>query len=192
MLRHAIRVGRATALPLIAMSALACQSPTSADDTIDYDDVVDVTSSPDPIIAETSTDGRTYRVTRNEQPDEIRTFDWHAVFTVTVVFNQDALDNDVDLDFPIRLTASSLAVKQAAGGVVTPPPSGGEAERYEYAPLSASGNMFSGVNAPVSLTFEIWYDLPSLRKEAVVTVTFAFQDDDGKTFQKVEDIRVAP
>lgn len=192
MLRDAIRVARAVALPLIAMSALACQNPTSADDVVDYDDVVDVAATPDPIIATESTDGRTYRVQRNEQPDEIRTFDWHAVFTVNIVFNQDALDDDVDLDFPVRLTATSFVVKQAAGGVVTPPPSGADQERYEYAPLSASGNMFSNVNVPINMTFETWYDLPSLRREAVVTATFSFQDDDGKTFQKVEDIRVAP
>jgi hypothetical protein len=192
MLRHVIRAARLVALPLIATSALACQSPTSADDTVDYDDVVDVTASPDPIIATESTDGRTYRVQRNEQPDEIRTFDWHAVFSLNVVFNQDALDDDVDLDFPIRLAATALVVKQAAGGVITPPPSGGEAERYEYAPLSGSGNMFTAVNAPVNMTLEVWYDLPSLRKEAVVTVTFSFQDDDGKTFQKSVDVRVAP
>jgi hypothetical protein len=38
----------------------------------------------------------------------------------------------------------------------------------------------------------MWYDLPSLRKEAVITVTFSFEDDDGKTFQKTADFRVAP
>jgi hypothetical protein len=38
----------------------------------------------------------------------------------------------------------------------------------------------------------VWYDLPSLRKEAVVVVTFSFTDNDGTVFQKVRQITVAP
>jgi hypothetical protein len=191
MLRRVMRVAGVTALTLAALSSSACQSPTDADEVVDYEDVIDVQVSPDPISAAESTDGRTYRVERNEQPDEIRTFDWHAIFSVTVNFNQDALDDDVDIDFPVRLTSTSLAVKQAAGGVVTPP-TGGEIEHYDFAPLNATGNVFSAVNTPITLSLEVWYDLPSLRREAVVTLTFSFQDDDGVTFQRVYDVNVAP
>ena len=35
-------------------------------------------------------------------------------------------------------------------------------------------------------------DLPSLRKEALVTVTMSFQDTDGQAFSKSYDVRVAP
>jgi hypothetical protein len=51
-----------------------------------------------------------------------------------------------------------------------------------------------GCALPVQLQSSrcMWYDLPSLRKEAVITVTFSFEDDDGKTFQKTADFRVAP
>ena len=58
--------------------------------------------------------------------------------------------------------------------------------------LSASGNQFAGTNAPITLNFEVWYDLPSLRKEAVVQVAASFVDNDGTTFQKTVDIKVAP
>ncbi len=191
MLRSVIRVAGVVALALVAMVSLACQSPTDADDVVDYDDVIEVQASPDPISAEPNTDGRTYRVPRNNLPDEILPFDWHAVFSVRIRFNQNALDDDVDVDFPVRLTATTLVVKQAAGGVITPP-TGSDTEHYDFAPVNASGNTFGAVNNPISMTLEVWYDLPSLRKEAVVTLTFTFQDDDGATFQKAADIRVNP
>lgn len=191
MLRSVMRVAGVAALAVVPLVSLACQSPTDADDVVDYDDVIEVTASPDPINAEPNTDGRTYRVPRNNLPDDILPFDWHAVFSVSVNFNQNALDDDVDVDFPVRLTSTTLVVKQAAGGVITPP-TGSDTEHYDFAPLNASGNTFGAVNNPINMTLEVWYDLPSLRKEAVVTLTFTFQDDDGATFQKSQDIRVAP
>lgn len=179
---------------MLTMTAASwgCQSPTAASDSINYDDVVVATATPDPVIANTDTGGRTYRVVRgNNQPDEILTYDWHTVFSMTVSFNGDALDKDVDVAFPVKLTSTTLAVKQASGGIVTPP-TGTETEKYEFVTLSATGNQFGGIDSPIALTFEVWYDLPSLRKEAVVSVTFTFLDDDGAAFQKVADVRIAP
>ena len=42
------------------------------------------------------------------------------------------------------------------------------------------------------MTFDVWYDLPSLRKEAVITVTVNFKDDDGVTFSKQIKVNVNP
>ena len=169
-----------------------CQKPTDPSDVIDFDEVVDVTVTPNPIQADTQTGGRTYRVVRgNNQPDDILPYDWHTVFSATVTFNDKANDDDVDITFPVRLTATTLTVKQAVGGIITPP-SGSDVEKYEFTPLSATGNQFAGVATPISLAFELWYDLPNLRKEAVVTLSFAFVDDEGVTFQKVMDVNVAP
>ena len=177
---------------IAALTAMGCQSPTDPDDVVAYSEIVDVTSAPDPILADTLTGGRTYRVVRgNNQPDDILAYDWHALFSTTLTFNADANDNDVDVDFPVRITATSVVVKQASGGIVTPP-SGSETEKSEYVIQSVSTNLISAINAPVTTTFEIWYDLPSLRKEAVVTVAFTFVDDDNTTFQKTVDLRVAP
>jgi hypothetical protein len=89
------------------------------------------------------------------------------------------------------VVATTLTIKQATGGIVTPP-SGSDSEKFEFVTLSASGNQFSGINTPITLTFEAWYDLPSLRKEAVVQVAASFVDNDGATFQKTVDIKVAP
>ena len=72
------------------------------------------------------------------------------------------------------------------------PPSGSDSEKFEFVTLSASGNQFHGINTPITLSFEAWYDLPSLRKEAIVQVSASFVDNDGSTFQKVVDIKVAP
>ena len=182
----------ATALAIGGAAAAGCQRPTDPDDVVEWDDVVTVTAAPDPIAADTLTGGRTYRVVRgNNQPDEILPYDWHAVFSATVNLTNLATDEDVDLDFPVRITSTTLAVKQASGGIITPP-TGGEVEKYDYITLGATGNQMAAVNSPVTLTFEVWYDLPSLRKEAVVTVTFAFVDNDGTTFQRSADLRVAP
>src|SRR5687768_18140653 len=56
-----------------------CQKPTDPSDVIDFDEVVDVTVTPNPIQADTQTGGRTYRVVRgNNQPDDILPYDWHT------------------------------------------------------------------------------------------------------------------
>lgn len=188
MIRAIARIG----LLAGSLSAIGCQSPTNPDEVIEYDEVVDVTGSPDPIVADASTGGRIYRVVRgNNQPDDILPYDWHAIFSTTVVFNNNATDEDVDLDFPVRITATTLTVKQASAGIVTPP-AGSDKEYFDFITLSATGNQFSGTNSPIALTFEVWYDLPSLRKEAVITVALSFLDNDGASFQKTVDLRVAP
>jgi hypothetical protein len=188
MIRWRGRIGILT----LAVSAVGCQSPTNPDDVIQYDEVVDVAGSPDPILADTSASGRTYRVVRgNNQPDEILQYDWHAVFSTNVVLNSKAADKDVDIDFPVRITATTLTVKQASGGIITPP-TGSEKEYFEFVTLNATGNQIAATGSPIVLTFEVWYDLPSLRKEAVITVAFSFVDNDGTTFQKTADLRVAP
>jgi hypothetical protein len=175
-----------------AVCAAGCQSPTDPSDRISYDEAVDIASNPDPISADTQTGGRTYRVIRgNNQPDEILAYDWHTVFSANVTMNANANDDDLDVDWPVKITATTLTVKQAVGGIITPP-TGSESEKFEFVTLSASGNSMSGPNVPIGLAFEVWYDLPSLRKEAVVQLAVSFTDNDGTTWAKTVDLRVAP
>jgi hypothetical protein len=177
---------------VIALLAGACQSPTDPDDVIDYDEVLDAAVSPEPILADSDTGGRTYRVVRgNNQPDDILSYDWHATFAITLTFNSNANDSDVDIDFPVRITATTVSVKQASGGIITPP-SGTDTEKSEFVIVGTSSNQLTGIGNPTTTTFEIWYDLPSLRKEAVVVVTFSLTDNDGTVFQKERQITVAP
>ena len=183
---------RLSALLITALSIAGCQNPTEPGDNIDYSEALDISVNPDPIEADSSTGGKTYRVVRgNNQPDEILPYDWHAVFSSTLTLNNNATDEDLDLDFPVRISGATLTVKQATGGIITPP-SGTDKESFEYVPLAASGNQLAGVGSAVTMTFEIWYDLPSLRKESVVTLSYALVDTDGAGFQRTVDFRVAP
>lgn len=187
--------GRNTIIvPAIAtvLALPGCQNPNDPSDTVDYSEALEITVTPNPIEADTSTGGKTYRVVRgNNQPDELLPYDWHAVFTSTLVLNANANNEDLDLDFPIRVSGATLAVKQATGGIITPP-SGSDTEKFEYVPLNASSNQFPGVGSPITLSFEVWYDLPSLRKECVVTLTYSLVDNDGTSFQRSVDFTVAP
>jgi hypothetical protein len=194
MIRRRSRNVDALALVLttgISMAA-ACQNPNDPSDTVDYSEAIDITVSPDPIVADNQTGGKLFRVVRgNNQPDELLPYDWHAVFSSTLILNNNATSEDLDLDFPVRITGATVAVKQATGGIITPP-SGSDREYFEYVPLSATGNQFGAVGNPVTLEFEVWYDLPSLRKESVVTLTYSFVDNDGTGFQRAVDFKVAP
>jgi len=187
-----LRYAGVAAMLVCAVMVSGCQKPTDPDDTVRVDEAVDVASVPDPIVADTATGGRTYRVVRgNNQPDDILPYDWHALFSSTILFNSKATDKDLDIDFPVKLSSTTLAVKQASAGIITPP-TGSDKEYYDFVTLGASSNQVTGVNAPITLTFEVWYDLPSLRKEAVITATFTFVDDDGTSFQRAVDFKVAP
>ena len=169
----------------------ACQSPTDPDDTPSVDDFLETSVSPNPAIAGESTDGRTYRVVRgNNQPDEILRYDWKTSFSVTARLNDKADDEDY-LTFPVNLTSATVTVKQASGGIVTPP-TGGEIEHSEFVVTRSTSNLFAAVNTSNTFDFDVWYDLPSLRKEALITVTLTFTDDDGVTFTKTVDVPVAP
>ncbi len=180
-----------SALLLMSTAILAgCQSPTSPDDTLEVDDFLEISLTPDPANAQESTDGKTYRVVRgNNQPDDILLFDWKTTFTLTLMLNGRADDKDT-LAFPVDITSVTLSVKQASGGIVTPP-AAGETEHYSYV-TQASANRFVVVNQSISITFDVWYDLPSLRKEALVSVAITFKDNEGQTFSKTYDVRVAP
>ena len=180
------------ALLLLTLPAGACQSPTNASDTIDVDDVVEVVVTPAHAVALASTDGRTYRVVRgNNQPDDVLVFDWVTTFAITLKINSNATDSDVDLTFPIAVTSVTPKVQQATGGIVTPP-TGGEVEHYESVLAASTGTQVDAINGSVTLTFQAWYDLPSLRREALITESVGFKDADGKTFTKSVDVIVDP
>ena len=71
------------------------------------------------------------------------------------------------------------------------PPSKKMPMRCETAP-STPRMPITAINTPISTTFEVWYDLPSLRREAVVTIRYAFLDKDNTSFTKSVDFNVAP
>jgi hypothetical protein len=166
-----------------------CQSPSDTDETLDVDDFVDSSVTPDPASAQVAGD-RTYRVVRgNNQPDDILAYDWKSSFAVTLTINGNALDDDIDLEFPVEITSATVKIQQASGGIVTPP-TGGDTEHYESVITQSTTNKFNAANSSATMNFDVWYDLPSLKSEALATVTISFKDDDGQTFSKEVTVRI--
>lgn len=175
-------------LALCAAVALgACQSPSDPNQTFD---LLDVAISPDPAPSDGPT-GRFYTVEKEDEPDELREYDWHATFTLTVRLTEDANDENVGLDLPLDVTSATVQVQQASGGIVTPP-TGTEKERYDFVITSSSSNRFTAVGSTVTMTFDVWYDLPNLRREALASVTLGFADDGTYRFTEVVPVKIAP
>ena len=182
----------AVALYASAAMATSCQSPTSASDTVNVNDYVTAVTTPSTALAVYTTDGRTYRVVRgNNQPDEVLPFKYTTTFAITLTVTSKATDKSVDLTFPLTITAATGKVQQASGGIVTPP-TGGEVEHYDSVILGTSSSTIGAVNGAVTMTFQVWYTLPNARKEALVTESVSFKDNDGKTFARSVDVVVAP
>lgn len=173
-----------------ALGANACQSPSDTDDSLDVDDFVDSSVSPDPATGAVCTDGRTYRVVRgNNQPDDILAYDWKSSFAVTVTLNSNANDDDIDIEWPVEISSASVKIQQASNGIVNPP-TGSDTEHYESVITATSTNKFTAANQSATIWFDVWYDLPSLKSEALATVTVTFVDDDGVSFSKNVDVRI--
>jgi hypothetical protein len=181
------------ALAAIAAGAViltGCQRPTEASDPTSVDDFVDA-SAPSAVNAATSTDGRTYRVARNNESDLIVPYQFKTSFAVMLTLNGNASDSKYDLTFPVTLTQVTVKVNQASGGIVTPPTTG-DPERSDYVVTQASGNKFASANTSITMNVDVWYTMPSQQKEALITVTFNLIDTDGKAFAKTATINVSP
>jgi hypothetical protein len=160
---------------LLAAAFTGCDAPTESTSL-----EVNLTASPDPAQPTAST-GVTYKVEgQDDEPDEIRAYPWKTSFVVTI---QETGGLAVDI------TAVTLKVQQASGGIVIAP-SGGEVEYFKFN-SSASGNRVTA-NGSASVGFEVWYDLPNEGREALVTVTLGFKDDDDRTYSDAIAVKVAP
>ncbi len=172
--RPSRNAGRALVV-LLASGLTGCDAPTESTSL-----EVTLTASPDPAQPQAST-GVTYKiVSTDDDPDEIRTYPWKTSFVVNI---QETGGLAVDI------TAVTLKVQQASGGIVITP-SGGEVEYYQFN-SSASGNRV-GANGSASVGFEVWYDLPNKGREALVTVSLGFQDDDDRQYSDSVGVKVAP
>jgi hypothetical protein len=185
---HSIRL--AAVIAFAVAFASGCQSPTDPDDPIAVDEFTDVSVAPEPVVADTSADNKTYTVLVNDVT-ETRVYDWKARFSMTVRVNDKAADDSLDLTFPIDLTAATFKVDQATGGIRNPPASG-EVEHYEANIVQSTGNRYAAVNTAQTLDMELWYDLPNLRKEGIIVASLSFKDAEGKTFTRSYEVRIAP
>lgn len=170
------RTATAALVALLASGLTGCDAPTESTSL-----EVTLTASPDPAPPTAST-GVTYKVpsTTDGEPDEIRTYPWRTSFVVNITETG---------GLAVDITAVTLKVQQASGGIVIAP-SGGEVEYYRFN-SSASGNRVTA-NGSASVGFEVWYDLPNKGREALVTVTLGFKDDDDNQFSDVIAVKVAP
>jgi hypothetical protein len=141
---------------------------------------VTLTSVPDPAVPQAAS-GVTYTIKGDDtHPDQVIAYPWRTTFTVNIVETG---------GLAVDITAVNASVKQASGGIVITP-SGGAVEYYQYN-SSASGNHI-GARGSAAVGFEVYYDLPNKGREALVTVSFSFVDDDGNTFTRTLGVKVAP
>lgn len=163
-------------LPLLAAAWLgACSSPTSSTPTLD----VTLTPTPDPTVADGPT-GVQYKVTNADGSYSYYEYDYRASFTVTIQENAGmALD----------ITALNAVVQQATGGIVVTP-SGGDQVYYKFTSSAPTNHI--NAKGSASVGFDVWYDLPSGGKEALVTVSFTFQDSDNNVYSQTAQEKIAP
>jgi hypothetical protein len=165
-----------TLLALVGAACLpACSSPTTSSATLD----VTLTSNPDPATASGPT-GVQYRVTNADSTVSIYDYDYRTSFSVTIKENAGtALD----------ITAIDLRVQQATGGIVITP-SGGDQIYYKFNSAAVTNRI--NANGSAEIGFDAWYDLPNGGKEALVTIGFSFEDDDGNSYSDTLQVKVAP
>jgi hypothetical protein len=167
-------------LPLAAVAWLGgCSSPTESDPEFD----VTLTVDPDPANAGGPT-GVLYKVTNPDDSVSYYEYDWRTTFTVRIQENAGmALD----------ITQLNATVQQATGGIVIPP-SGGDSVYYKFTSTAAVNHINASGAADVG--FDVFYDLPNLKREALITVSFTFkytdEDDNEYTYAKTLDVKVAP
>jgi hypothetical protein len=167
-------------LPLAATFGLSgCNSPTSADPDFD----VTLTADPDPANASGPT-GVMYKVLNPDDSVSYYEYDWRTYFTVTIQENAGlALD----------VTQLNATVQQATGGIVIPP-SGGDSVYYKFTSNAVVNHINAKGTAVVG--FDVFYDLPNLKREALITVSFTYKytDSDGTeyTYSETLDVKVAP
>ena len=93
----------------------------------------------------------------------------------------------------LDITAMNLTVQQATGGIVITP-SGGDQVYFKFNSSAVTNHVNKNGSADVG--FDVWYDLPSGGKEALITVAFTFsytdEDDNEYTYSKSLPVKVAP
>jgi hypothetical protein len=122
--------------------------------------------------------GKTYTILGDDtHPDKVITYPWKTSFTVSIEETA-GVGRDI--------TAVSVKVQQASGGIVIMPTSG--TEYYDYT-SHASGNRIEAKGTG-TVGFDVWYDLPNKGREALVTVTFSFLDDNSSSFSESTSVKV--
>ena len=169
------RVTMAVLLATLPWALVGCDETTESDSS----EEATFTFSPDPAVAAESTDGRTYTILGDDtHADQVIKYPWKTRFTVTME-ETGGVGRDI--------TSMSIRVQQASAGVVITP-TNSEVERYDYQ-SQTNGNRLEA-KGKTSVTFDVWYDLPNDGREALITVTFSYIDDDDLSFSESAQVQV--
>lgn len=176
------------ALTAAALTLAGCQSPTAASTTTNCGNngstcVITFTMSPSPTSAfDATSQGVTYVLTHNNAPDTNQVFPWETQFTLNMKNTQAT---------GVKITAVTVRVQQASSGIVITPTTS-DVEHYTFNSQPANGSSRIEGNSTNALNFSVWYVLPNLGKEALITVSLSFQDDNNVSLSGVETDNVAP
>jgi hypothetical protein len=159
---------------LVLLGFAACDAPTESK-TLD----LDLTCDPNPITAVES-HGVTYTITNADDTVSRYEYPWLASFTINIK-EQGGMS--------LQMTSVNVKVEQASGGIVITP-SGGDVERYKFN-FSASDNQLPS-HGTMSVGFNTWYQLPNQGREANITASMSFKDEDEYVYSTSKMCRVAP
>jgi hypothetical protein len=166
-------------LMILAVVLVSCIGVTACDQsTATTSSAATFTVVPATATAVESTD-RTYTITGDStHPDRTVTYPWKTNFTVTITETAGVGRN---------IAQVALRVQQASGGIVITP-TGSDIEHYDYT-SHASGNRIEAKGS-ASVSFDVWYDLPNKGREALITVSFSFTDDNSSSFSETTSVKV--
>jgi hypothetical protein len=127
-----------------------------------------------------STSGKTFTILGDStHVDRVIAYPWQTSFTVTITETAGV---------GRKITGVSIKVQQASGGVIMVP-TGTDLEHYDY--LSQVSNNYIAAKGTGTVTFNpVWYWLPNGGREAVVTMTFSFLDDNDSSFSESTTVNV--
>lgn len=169
---------RSCLLGLLAagLSLSACQETPLSPTDIPMDVVV-IATAPDPSYAEPSS-GVTFEV-----DGDVREYAFLASFDLII-------EADSDLEVGITVTSDSLVMQQQLSVIPEGPGGGVDRERYTYESRSAGDRMEPG--GRTSRAFDVWYTLPLGGREAFISVTLNFEDDNGVAFSRTHRVWMRP
>lgn len=157
-----------------ALSFVGCnEAPTDPTSMVSF--LVEVSSAPDPAIAVTST-GVTY-----SEGDQVLEYQFMTTFDVIMSLAADQVG--------VTISRAGLNLQQAMGGIVDTPVTG-EIERFRFDARAAGNRIEPGGEA--TLSFDVWYTVPNGGREALVTVTLNFVNDNGSPLSQSHEVLVAP
>ncbi len=163
---------------LLAVSFFAgCDDKTTSTDSTSTP--ATFTFSPNPAVATQNPDDKSYVIKGDSShADQTIKYPWKTTLTLTM-----AETGGVGRD----ITAMQVKVEQASGGIVITP-TGSDIEHYEFLP-HASGSRLPAKGS-TSIGFDVWFDLPNKGREALITVTFSFSDDNKAAFTESAKVNV--